>query len=50
MTSHLWCWSDIVSPQAVEAAMADEERARRRRQASNDTAIEASHDTPPVAA
>jgi hypothetical protein len=39
MTARLWCWSDIVSPQAVEAAMADEERrARHKRLASNDLA------------
>lgn len=50
MTSQLWCWSDIVSPQLVEAAMADEERrARQKRKASNDP-IEDENEHRPVAA
>lgn len=51
MTGHLWCWSDIVDPQSVKAAMADEERRARRRQdlIANDPAADPD-DHRPVAA
>ncbi len=51
MTSHLWCWSDIVDPQRVEAAMADQVRREKRKLqlAHNDSTTDES-DAPPVAA
>lgn len=52
VTSHLWCWSDIVNPQLVEQALADDERRARRRleKASNDPAADGDRDRRPVAA
>ncbi len=51
MTGHLWCWSDIVNPQLVKDAMADEKRRARRRKdlIANDPAVE-KDDHRPVAA
>jgi len=30
MTSHDWCWSDIVNPELVEQALAAQRKRRRR--------------------
>lgn len=48
MTSHAWCWSDIVSADLVEHALKEQRRRRERRQRSvfDDWDAEPPHPSP----